>query len=86
MFKFLTISKIILKINNFRPILIGSIIISQKFIEDYHYNNVGFSKIFRIYDLKKICKLERSMLKMLDYCVNIPETRYKVFLEYYEDY
>ena len=68
--------------SNWRPLVLVSLMISQKVWDDKYLSNADFSYIYPFFDTKQLKKLEMKFLEMIQYNVHIKESLYaKYFFE-----
>ncbi len=67
---------------NWRPLILVSLMVSQKVWDDKYLSNADFSYIYPFFDIKQLNKLEMKFLEMIQYNVHIKDSLYaKYFFE-----
>lgn len=67
---------------NWRPLILVSLMVSQKVWDDKYLSNADFSYIFPFFDTQQLNKLEMKFLEMIQYNVHIKDSLYaKYFFE-----
>lgn len=71
-----------LQTTNWRPIVLVSLMVSQKVWDDKYLSNADFSYIFPFFDTSQLNLLEMKFLEMIQYNVYVKESMYtKFYLE-----
>jgi len=71
-----TLSGIPLRINNWQPLLLASMIVAQKVWDDQSLLNIDFSVICSAYSLQDINQLEKKFLQLIEYNVSFTSSLY----------
>jgi len=61
---------------NWRPLILVSLMVSQKVWDDKYLSNADFSYIYPFFDTKQLNKLELKFLEMIQYNVHIKDSLY----------
>jgi len=78
-------SDLILTYYNIHRILIGSVLISIKYNEDFYYDNKFYSEIAGV-KLKELKSIEYTLLQLSDFNVFVNEIEYEKYRQYLEDF
>ncbi len=71
-----------LQTTNWRPLILISLMVSQKVWDDKYLSNADFSYIFPFFDTNQLNQLEMKFLEMIHYNVYVKDSLYtKYYLE-----
>jgi hypothetical protein len=71
-----------LQATNWRPLLLVSLMVSQKVWDDKYLSNADFSYIYPFFDTQQLNQLEMKYLEIIQYNVYVKESLYtKFYLE-----
>jgi hypothetical protein len=71
-----------LQATNWRPLILVSLMVSQKVWDDKYLSNADFSYIYPFFDTQQLNQLEMKFLEVIQYNVYVKESLYlKFYLE-----
>lgn len=78
--RFISISEMPLQPNNWRPLLLCSLLVAQRVWDDKYLSNADFAYIYPFFKNEEVNKLELKFLEFIEYNVNVKQN---VYVRYY---